>query len=670
MLGRSLGALLVAAAAACLSCDKVPLHDINASFTVADASWFEDEETLFVFYRAHAEQGLGDQSAIEISWVTDAQEVPWTRLQDLPAVHTHLPVDCTPRGRCGSWSVRVPLPPRQVRLRLRYHPEGSLALDAPLALNLVGSGPAHTNRSLLVYGVMDATNTRVQWRARHQFPALRNEEVQELGLRRFFSVAGAAHGDVGPPPEGDPYGYAFAPGCPATLTPLGWAAVETTDRAIFDSGVLPLTAATSPAVCAPATVTDAKGTFTAPAVAQKNPETHPAFPSLHSPIRENTAVGFLLHPCNRTISDPHLGMQEQRMLLDGAMEICLDGWRDPGFADGAAAIIRARADAVRAQGADMVLTLAVHHDVQGGALGQVLEQVLETALAPEAGKSSPRVSGAFVFDSFQYATARPAVSRLALWCPADLGDDLDLIPDTSSRQCPLLPDLPDLQLGPFHFGNLPILPTRKQYLSFIDRYSEAQAGRMKALVFLAPERTPLSQNVEVEPFGVATFFNNELVTAQPADAFSYCAGGDPLAFAVVFRIPPLPQPLPLQALPQVHSAFPQPQYPLGLIWDFPFLTRATYEVVIAGSATAFSLTVPFGVGIDTEAYYGNRLWEAPDIALSHTLLQCTRFCDAPTFDSSGVYNVTALFRPAYQDQCYRPSFPEPGDAGGGFPRDP
>jgi hypothetical protein len=298
----------------------------------------------------------------------------------------------------------------------------------------------------------------------------------------------------------------------------------------------------------------------------------------------------------------------------------------------------------------------------------VLEQALEAALVPELGKSSPRVSGAFVFDSYAFTPTRPATSRLVLWCPANLGDDLDQIPDTSARQCPLLPDLPDLRLGPFRVGNLPILPTRAQYLTFIQKYSDAQAGTMKELTFLAPERTPISQNVDLGGFGVGTFFNNESITAQPEDAFSFCPGGSPFASAVIFRFPGLPDAAPLQALPQVHAAFPQPQYFLGLAWDFPFLTRAKYEVVIAGSATAFSLTVPFGVGIASQSYYGNQLWQEPNIPLAQTLLQCTRFCDAPTFDSAGVYNVTAQFRSAYQNQCYRPIFPEPGD--GGFPHDP
>jgi len=667
MRGRCARVLLVAAVVAA-ACDKVPLQDINAGFSLADASWFQDEETLFVFYRVQAEQGFGAESAIEITWVTDTESVPWTALEDLPAVHTHLPVDCGPRERCGSTSLHVRDMPRQVGLRLRYHRQGELALDAPLALNLVGSGPPYSNRSLLVYGVLDATNTRVQWRARHQFPALRNEEAEALGLRRFFSVAEAAHGDVGAQAPEDPYGYASAPGCPAALTALGWAGVQTTDRAVFDPGQLPLTASTSPGVCALATVTDAKGTFTAPAIARKNPEVHPAFPALHSPIRSNTPVGFLLHPCTRTISDAHLQLQTQRLLLDGAVEICLDGWQAPGFADDVARVIRDRVDQVRAQGVDMVLTLAFHHDDPSGKLGKVLEQALDTALAPELGKASPRVSGAFVFDSYGFTITRPTVARMVLWCPADLGDDLDQIPDTSVRQCPLLPDTPDLVLGPFRVGNLPILPTRAQYLTFIQRYSEAQAGTMKELVFLAPERTPISQNVDLGPFGEATFFNNEVLTAQPEDVFSYCAGADPFAGSVVFRAASLPDPTPLQLLPQVHAQAPQPQYSLGLAWDFPFLTRARYEVVLASAVTVFSLTVPFGPSIDRQSYYGTDLWQSPDIALGQTLLQCTRFCDAPTFDSGGVYNVTAPFRETYQAQCYRPIFPALTD--GGFPHDP
>ena len=42
------------------SCRKVPLFDVNAGFTVADVSWFAEEDTMFVFYNVTAEQGIGE----------------------------------------------------------------------------------------------------------------------------------------------------------------------------------------------------------------------------------------------------------------------------------------------------------------------------------------------------------------------------------------------------------------------------------------------------------------------------------------------------------------------------------------------------------------------------------------------------------------------------------
>ncbi|MBN1205365.1 MAG: hypothetical protein JXB05_10620 [Myxococcaceae bacterium] len=652
----------------CAACEKVPIVDINAGFTLADAAWFSEEETLFIFYRVGAEQGLGPESQIEISYRTDDGEVPWTPVSELPTVHTHVPVDCGSKARCGSTSLQVAHAPRQVGVRLRYHRDGELTLPAAVKLNLIGAGPAYSHRSLVVYGVFDEANTHVQWRARHQFPTLRNEEAQELGLRRTFHISEPRYGDSDEAFDVSPYGYASTPACPQELTPLGWAPIETSTRAVFHEDALPDAASTASIVCARSTVTDARGTFPAVALARKNPEVGAAFPALRNPIRTNTVLGFLLRPCARTISEPHRAMQLQRLLLEGSPEICIDNWRDPGFADQLAARFRARIDEVRAEGRDMVLSVALHHDDASGQLAGLIEGALEQLLPFERDKSSPRVSGAFVFDSFGHTVVRSPLKHLVLWCPAALGDDLDELSSAAQRSCPLLPDDPDLKLGPFRFSSLPILPTRAQYLTFIGKYSDAQAGRMRELLFLAPERTPISRNVQVGDFGVATFFNNELLTAAPSDAFSYCRSEDPRASAVVFRGEPSPAPLPLELLPEVHQEVPQPSYALGVLWDFPFLLRLEYEVFLAGAASAFSLTVPFGISSSDQAYYGTELWQGGEFPLSNTLLQCTRFCDHPTFDSAGVYNVGTSFRGSYGQQCYRPRYPVLGD--GGFPLDP
>ena len=63
--------LLVAIAASTASCWKVPITPVEAGFLQADAAWFEEEQTLFVFYEVEAQQGLGDPSVIEVTWSTD-----------------------------------------------------------------------------------------------------------------------------------------------------------------------------------------------------------------------------------------------------------------------------------------------------------------------------------------------------------------------------------------------------------------------------------------------------------------------------------------------------------------------------------------------------------------------------------------------------------------------
>ncbi|MFL5320121.1 MAG: hypothetical protein ACJ790_10740, partial [Myxococcaceae bacterium] len=368
--------------------------------------------------------------------------------------------------------------------------------------------------------------------------------------------------------------------------------------------------------------------------------------------------------------DDHRAMQVQRLQLENSPEICIDDWQTPGFADSLAAKFRTRIDAERTVGDDMVLTFSIHHDDTTGQLDALIEQALNQILPFEANKSSPRVVGAFVFDSFGHTIGVDALKRLVLWCPANLpAKDLDTIPGNSVRDCPAVPDQPDLVVGPIKLNQAPILPTRDQYLTFIGKYGVAQAGKMKTLTFRAPVLTPLSVNVPIGEFGVATFFNNEVVTAASTDKFSYCADEDGSSAPIVFRVPALsPDPLPLSALPEFQAQFPQTNYALGLAWDFPYLLRLDYEVVVAGAASAYSFTVPFGIATTNTKTAGTEVWSQSEFPIGKALIRCTRFCDHPTFDSDEVYNVGLAFDPTFRGQCYRPKFPRVGDDG--FPHDP
>ena len=678
------GALILMTLLTGLSCSKVPIHNVRAGFTLADASWFAEEETLFIFYEASAEQGLGDPTVIEITYATDEERVDWVPLSQLDPVHTHVGIDCGLTALCGSASVHVPLEPRDVDIRLRYHRDGDLALNTDTVFNVIGTGEAHSNRSLIIYGVFDESNQRIQWRSRHQFPTLRNHRAEELGLRRDFTIQDQDFGQVDEPEGDNPYGYGIP--CPSTFDASGLEVVETNERAAFNREDLPLAASDASGVCAQSTVIDALGEFTTSALARKNPEVRPAFPVLRSPVHEATPIQFFLGPCDRVISEPHETMQRQRLLLGGLPTYCIDDWDSPGFVDTLVVAFRDAVETERAAGDDMVLVVALHQNESG--VSEAVEEALAQVVPGERHRNSPRLAGAFVFDSTSRGLSLSQLSPVTLWCPSTGMED-----DVSGQSCATAPDIPDLELGPFSFNTLQILPTRAQYLDFISTYSEAQAGEVTSLSFLAPEFAASSEHIDLGQFGVVTFLNDETIDADADDAFSYCIPEESPFFVVrspfmqdpefatalrqacaVGAVPPTLCGVPelgmlgIEWLPIWHNVFAESDYEVGLFWEFPFLLRMNYETMFAGSVSAFGLSVPFGLANPEESYYGTDVWLSDEYPLDPALTQCRRFCDHPTFDSAGVYQVTDPFRSTYVHACYLPAYPALGDSG--FPLDP
>lgn len=683
-----LRASVAAVAWASTSCAKVPLWDVGAAFSRADAAWFAEEETLFVFYEVAAQQGIGEPSLIEVRWTTDTEVVDWTPLTALASVHRHVPVDCGPDALCGSASVAVADEPRDVDIRLRYHRDGALALEPDTRLNVVGPGPAHTHRSLLVYGVFDESNRQIQWRARHRFPTLRNEEASALGLRRRFEIEAPAHGTAVLTGPNNIYGYGAR--CPTSLEPVGHGPVQTDARAAFSEERLPVEAGASPLVCADATVWDARGAFTTGAVALKNPEVRPAFPLLRSPVHDGVPLKFFLAPCDRVINRRHERMQRQRLQMEDTPTTCTDDWQQDGFVEDLVARMSSAVAGARPGGEDMVLVVGLHQDEPG--LARAVEDALAEVVPQERHQSTPRLAGAFVFDSDARGLSLPALAPATLWCPADIDFD-STVPDASVRTCAIAPDNPNFELGPFTFGTIPILPDRDGYLTFLQDYTEAQAGEVLSLRYRVPEFAATSDHVDLGEFGVVTFLNDERISAQEDHAFSHCPTRD--APPVVFRSEimqseeflallaeacdagEVPQQLceaegtgllTLDLLPQWHRTLGESDYELGLYWDFPFLLRMRFETVAAGNVSAFGLTVPFGLASNGRQFLGTTVWQADEFELEDRLAQCTRFCGHPTFDNAGVYHPRQTFTSRYARTCYRPDHPRPGD--GGFPRDP
>lgn len=650
---------------------RVPIVDVGASFTLADATWFEEEETLFIFYRVSAIEGLQEASVVELSYRTDTVDQPYLPLTGIEPVHVHVPVVCDlGEGYCGSFSVHVPDEPRDVDLRLRYHRDGELALNADVNFHVVATGPAHTNRSAIIYGVFNEENTHLQWRLRHLFPEIRNETASELGLLRTFQIEEASWGDI----EGrdlfvdNPYGYGAFTNCPGNFDPHEQDVVTVSARARFDPSEYEIESYTSPYVCGESVIFDGTGTFRTGAVAQKNPQTRPAFPALQTPVEETVTLGYMFQVCDAPTSDVHQQMQRQRLSLVPQDVVCIDDWDTDDFSQRLATRVSADVDEARLAGDDLIITIALNRP-DDPEIAFAIEQMLARVVAPERERSSPRVAGAFVFDTHAYSMRIATVSQTTLWCPSGFGGpDLDVIGDASARSCALQPT----QVIPINetlsLAQLPILPDEDQFEEFIADYGVGQTGRVTATTFRAPKRTPTSDNMVVGDFGLATFFNEEAITPDPEDAFSYCAASD--TGVIVFRIPGFDEVLPLSLLGEVHTAARLPRYELGLFWEFPYLMQLDYLATLAAAADLpeeIPFVAAFGLTSPAEEFLGSQQWTQQRFSLERALIQCDRFCDHPTFDSSGVYNVQESFR-EFAARCYRPRFPRVGDDG--FPSDP
>ncbi len=677
-------ATIGAIAAVATSCSKVPLTDVSAQFAVADAAWFEEEDTLFLFWNVEAEQGLGDFSVVEVRYITDHDRLDWTAVSDLATVHSHDTVDCGPRTHCGSTSLQLSSEPRDVQLRLRYHRDGELILDTATAFNVVGDGDAHTHRSLVLYGVFDETNTFVQWRVRHNFPTLRNDDAVRFGLRRYFAIDTTFYGTSNLATRSNIYGYGVA--CPELFKDSGQERIATTDRAFFHPDPLPVESGSASVICAEATVIDGTGFFTTGAIARKNPEVRSAFPVLNSPVEEATPLKFMLGPCNTTpASIEHEAMQRQRLQLEQVPTTCIDDVGAPIFVQSLVATFREAIEAERPSGNDMVLVVAVNHDDSEVALA--VQEALADVVPAERRRSSPRVAGAFVFDSTQGGFDEPRLESTTLWCPTSGGGEGDDI------TCPPQADTPDVNIGPVQISELPILPDRDQYLSFLDNFSPEQGGGVQSISYLAPRFSTTAEHIDIGRFGGMTFLNQETIAAGPDDAFSFCAQEQPLPIvlsspvmrqtAVIANVveacaaEQLPEAIcetagtgavGVEGLPAWHAFNGESEYEIGVRWDFPFLLRMEYSTVIAGGATLLGLSVPFGAASPHNSYFGADAWLRQSFPIEHSLTQCRRFCDHPTFDSAGVYQPTVAFRETYESTCYVPAFPSRSDIG--FPIDP
>jgi hypothetical protein len=643
-------------------CSKVPLIRMYPQVQFAQGAWFKSESTLFLFYEVSGQDGFNARSRVEYRYWSDEGDSGWIPTLQNTNVHKHEAVDCGTYALCGSISQKVSKTPSQVKLRLRYHPEGETDFVFEPSVSLIQSDLPYAGLSYLVYGVFNSLNTRVQWRGRHNFPNIRNLEAEKYGLRRYFKVEKETYGNLASDlVRGENhYGFGLLPSCSGTFSPWGVDGVESHGpRGVMSLATWVPTGAADGASCAIATTTSAVGNHVHSALAQKNPEVAPAYGTLRTPIKETDQVKVVLSPCQSSPSKKHFKMQVQRILAQETIDICLDDER-----------LEARLDAFfqqklqeRTPEKDKVFSVVFHREDSDQNSVDALVNSLKRNFQPEQSKSTPRSVGVFVYDSGALVRVPNELTSMVLWCPAKAFDDKE-IPNNSQRACPVLP-VSSASLGSLSFGNLDILPGRKEYEDFIKKYGETNSGKMTKFQTLAPQNTAQTKVIPFRfqdelPLGVASFFDQEVVSVEENQYFSYCPSST-FQISLLYKNALTNQiPVPLEALSTAHLLSPQPLYDLGIYWDYPFLLSIKFDSPLALDIGGSSAIVPFGIPNSNRRNYGVN-WLQEGFEVGDKLKLCKRFCTHPPFDSAGVYNVQTQWHNSYVRSCYQPKFPE------GFP---
>lgn len=427
--------LVVCTLVSLMSCSKVPLKRYFPETRVAVSSWFAREQTLFLFWDLSIDEGFADDAVVEISVRTENGETGFRDVQSFPSVHRHSRVKCGSKALCGSQSVAFADRVLSAEMRVRFKRDGRLSDEIPLVHQSIESGQTAQTLSAALYGVFDQANEVIQWRLRHQIPGLPNAEVRRLGLNRRFKLVPKRYGERLASerqnraiPDGlgnvNPYAFGFdeTAACPAGYA-AEWAGalpVETEAPARWSDEPVPAEGRTAAVVCAEGQLEAASGEIPVHALALRNPETETAYGQLATSVRPARLLKFLLAPCGRTISEDHLNMQAQRLLMDRTVDVCLERTSQDVMQTRMASAFAAALDAERVSGEDMALLIAFHHDDPSGdgVWHRALKGALESTLEYEQSKSSPRGVGAYVFDSLAAGELPQALSRQVLWCPS------------------------------------------------------------------------------------------------------------------------------------------------------------------------------------------------------------------------------------------------------------
>jgi hypothetical protein len=680
---KSLRALATSGAAlllACvISCDKVPLHENRGNFDLVNAHWFANEKTEYVFFSISglrpAQARVAAAGTFQISTgsaiVAGLQPGPdgFANLDMNKAVHHHHLVECGAGRLCGSYSFHTEQPVSAVSVRYLYAAGSPMGEATSMSTTIHADGPTADSQSALVYGVFNGDNTRVQIRVHDNFGSPNSGEIQNYGLERSFAIENLQLAPLTMQDEqmaaqisGSQYLFPTS-ACSTHLNSTG-ESFKFSGREVWAARTLDGNDPSSDACFSVRSLDHSGGTLKLqPAMARRNPELGVENLTLHPPISDAHLVPLVLSYCQNRPESAQLTnadfLRYQYYIFgipgDHPVDACFATGEEDRFTQDLKRAIDQRLSEARSAGSDLFLTVVVNHilaPLVQKRYHDIIAKVLSDKIGAELLLVSPRLVGAFVYDS--RAVDTPAGQGPVIWCPRD---EKNAGPEGSVEANCTPINLDKLDLGVVNF-KIPMgpFPTVDK---FITRLQNGDRGEMHNPHFSARavRTNPSSMTAGVNSV-TYTFFDNERISLGEGEKIKFCheRDTDDMLNEMVFpAVTAQGGPMGVDdAQTYLNSSSQAKSLHMGLLWSQPFIGAFSYDAPIAGHILS---VIPIQKTFNVKDSAGDPRWSIPSWNVGPLMQKCLRHCDHPFFDESAVYQIASPWSAA--SRCVQPSIKEP-----------
>lgn len=673
-----------------LGCDphKVPLNYSPREIELVASHWYENEKVTYLFFKIRGAAKIDSLDLMEWTLVdseSSEQQSLYQPFRPESAVHEHRLVPCA-QDLCGSFSVYSKQAPRKARMRLKYHAKSLLFAESETVVNSHSDDGTSNSFSQLLFGTFDALNTHLQIHTLANFGTPLNGEISSYGLTRRLRINGGAAYHWTKTTLDQQRRLLRTPTLFSQTPCDQWAEkdprLQISNHWDFTtrSESLPLwipisltSANEAPGVCFRAEFLDQKGqTLTSGVlIGRKNPEVLALPLKIKTPLQPARSIPIILSYCEKQGAETPamtsiLFLEYQKFILQAqgqSTDLCFNVGQEETFEGKLKGLLadklrKAKASAVSQR--DFIFTVILNHRQNSEFQGfqEIVASQLHLLIESERLKQSPRLVGAFVYDSDAHFQTPQLAHQNIIWCPQmplqpssatnerfDAGINC-LVNDAEMLKSSLLNFL--IPMGPF--------PSLTTYENYWNQYGDK--GFIRDPQFEVKSVTVNALTVQ-DLKERTTFFESETLHLEPSEGLRLCFENDfknSLLPHLRFRS--------LQESDKILTANELIPYTaesalgislqLGIFWEYAFYGGIRYNTPVSGSVLGL---IPFEKSFKSYTILGDQKWQLSEWNLNNYFQKCQRFCDHPFFDEAGIYQLNERWKTPSALHCVRSKAP-------------